>query len=124
MVVHIKKKLTGRGANGRVLAKRNKQIAQAYADSIAPYFLEAMLQSPNKSDRTYKALAAKLNELGVLSAKGKPWKPEMVSRLQKKLGPTFMRLFYEEHKKLLAERNAELGTKQRPDLWRREWWAM
>ena len=122
MPKYKKSKLSGHGANGAVLALKNQQAADAFAESMAPYLFAAMLRTLNKKDRTYIALAAALNERGVKSATGKKWSPAMVSHLQKRLGPTFLRLFREALTAVNKRNNKVTGLHTPVDLWRREWW--
>lgn len=78
------------GRYGAVLADRNMQGAQAYAETMRPLLLdlenERRLVDPSLGPRP---LARKLNERGIPARNGGKWYPATVHRLLKRLGPSF-----------------------------------
>ena len=74
------------GRYGAVLADRNKQDAQAFAESMRPMLLDLTKDRRLGGPRL---LARKLNEMGVPARNGDKWYPATVHRLLKRLGPSF-----------------------------------
>ena len=74
------------GQYGAVLADRNRQDAQAFAESLRPLLLDIANERPLGGPRP---LARTLNEMGVPARNGDKWYPATVHRLLKRLGPSF-----------------------------------
>ncbi len=74
------------GQYGTVLADRNRQNAQAFAESLRPLLLDIANERPLGGPRP---LARTLNEMGVSARIGGRWHPATVHRLLKRLGPSF-----------------------------------
>ncbi len=75
------------GAHGSVLAEKNNNDAQEFAESLRSVILGLMLDAIGAKQRGPKALAVKLNELGIPTARGGKWHPATVHRLMKRLEP-------------------------------------
>ncbi len=74
------------GQYGTVLADRNRQNAQAFAESLRPLLLDLARERRLGGPRP---LARTLNEMGVPTRNGGTWHPATVHRLLKRLGPSF-----------------------------------
>ena len=74
------------GQYGAVLADRNRQDAQAFAESMRPMLLDLTKDRRLGGPRP---LARTLNEMGVSARNGGRWYPVTVHRLLKRLGPSF-----------------------------------
>ncbi len=103
------------GRYGAVLAARNRQDAQEFAETLHPLLLDLessrCLGSPHLRSRR---LARKLNELGIPARNGGKWYPTTVDRLLKRLGASLE----EERKhireaKLQEERRRQAGLMTR-----------
>ena len=73
------------GKHGAVLAARNRQEADEFADSMRPVLLDLM----RFSRLGPKKLARRLNDLGIPARSGGRWHPATVHRLIERLGPSF-----------------------------------
>lgn len=69
------------GKNGKVLARRNKKEARAFANSMSSTIGDIREAGHN----TVRAIAAELNERGVPSARGGLWSPRTTHRLLQRL---------------------------------------
>lgn len=73
------------GAYGVVLAKQNKDTAQAYAETLRPLFIDLMANHRIKGAAT---LANALNKRGIKTRSGKAWLPNSVHRVLVRLRPS------------------------------------
>lgn len=91
---------TAWGTYGRELAIRNKQGAAAFAETLRPILVGLIVDGV----RGPTALAEKLNDLGVPTARGTgTWHPSSIHRLLHKLGPSLRA----EVQKLIAVKRQE-----------------
>lgn len=75
------------GRHGAVLAARNRQDAQEFAETLRPLLLDLESSRRSNSPRLgSRHLARKLNELGIPARNGGKWYPATVDRLLKRLG--------------------------------------
>ena len=75
------------GTHGAVLAKKNKDNSQEFAESLRPVILDLMLNAKSVKHRGSTALAEKLNELEIPTVRGGKWYAENVQRIMKRLEP-------------------------------------
>lgn len=68
------------GANGKVLAERNRNAADAFAAEIA-----AEILSHQARGLSYAAIARVLNQTGAVTCKGGRWHPQTVQRILKRV---------------------------------------
>ena len=73
------------GRYGRVLAKRNRADADAFAEQLRPILAKLMMHDSRQATRA----ARELNRLGVPTRCGGSWYPVTVRRVVKRLGPSF-----------------------------------
>ena len=99
------------GRYGAVLAARNKEDAQKFAESMRPLLLdlanERSIGGPSLGPRP---LARTLNEMGVPARTGGKWYAATVHRLLKRLGPSFEQ---ERRQMRTAKLKKALDTAQR-----------
>ena len=81
------------GRSGSVLAKKNKDTAQKFAENLRPLILELMLGAGSRKGRGPTALADTMNTLEVPTARGGKWHPATVHRLMKRLEPSLSKSF-------------------------------
>ena len=69
------------GAHGLILARRNRDKAQAFAENLYPTILQLLLDNNSLKHPGPGAIARKLNYLGVPTVRGGIWHPTTVRRL-------------------------------------------
>lgn len=112
--IPVDERVEKRGENGAVLAQKNKADADAFALSVRPAMLAAMM----KGSRRPTVVARKLNENGVPSSKGGKWYAQTVIRVLDRLGPEFVEEVLisrkantsDKEKKFMAEATKEFGV--------------
>ena len=78
------------GKYGAVIAARNKNDAQEFAESMRTTLVDLATDHGLVQSRLGpRPLARKLNEMGVSARNGGRWHPATVHRLLKRLGPSF-----------------------------------
>jgi DNA invertase Pin-like site-specific DNA recombinase len=72
------------GINGRALASAHRSAACAFAETVRPIIIHAR----RTGARTLSDFATHLNQSGVRTREGRPWRPATVSRLLARLNVT------------------------------------
>jgi len=109
-----------RGQHTMRLAEMMRRKALVFAKGMRPILMEVMLNSRGKQQRTHKALAEALNDIGIKSARGGLWSREAVRRLMQRLTPGFYTEFRMRYIRQLHEHNKTSGVNHLPDFWDRE----
>jgi len=97
------------GQYGAVIAARNKQTAQAFAESMRTLLVDLATEPFSTILLGPRPLARKLNEMGVPARNGGRWYMATVHRLLKRLGPSFKQ---ECNQMRLAKLKKALGLAQ------------
>ncbi len=72
------------GSHGAILAKHNKDAAQAFAETLRPLIVELMAHKCNGA----ASLARAMNQRGVMSRNGGNWHPGSAQRVIDRLRPS------------------------------------
>lgn len=80
------------GQNGKVLAARNKLVADAFARRIEPSIQQAM----DAGHQTYNAISLYLADSGIETCDGGRWHPTTVMRVMKRLKLNFNQKFRDD----------------------------
>ena len=72
------------GSGAKELAGRNRLAALQFAESLRPRIVDLMVRGLRRP----AWLARELNELNIMTPKGRRWYPATVKRLIKRLGPS------------------------------------